>query len=200
MKPISTFNVRPSLPEPLQPLLRIAHNLRWSWDHAAIDVFRRLDRGLWETCNRNPIRFLGSLDQSVLDAAARDDSFIAHLNGVADKLDAYLSGEGSWFRREHPEADNMLVAYFSAEFGITECLSIFAGGLGVLAGDHLKATSDLGVPVVGVGLLYQEGYFRQYLNAAGWQAASRTTNWNCSPPRLSLMPLPFRSSSPEDGV
>lgn len=169
MKPISIFNVRPSLPEPLQPLLHIAHNLRWSWDHAAIDLFRRLDRDAWETYNRNPILFLGSLDQSVIDAASKDDSFLAHLRGVTEKLNSYLTGEGSWFRRDHSIDSNLLVAYFSAEFGITECLSIFAGGLGVLAGDHLKASSDLGLPLVGVGLLYQQGYFRQRLNAAGWQ-------------------------------
>ncbi len=176
MKSIRTFTVRPSLPEPLQPLLRIAHNLRWSWDHAAIDLFRRLDRDLWETCNRNPVLLLGSIDQSILEAAARDDSFLAHMNGVADKLASYVTGEGSWYRREHNKDGDMLVAYFSAEFGITECLSIFAGGLGVLAGDHLKASSDLGLPLVGVGLLYQEGYFRQYLNAAGWQQESFEDN------------------------
>jgi len=86
MKSIRTFTVRPSLPEPLQPLLRIGHNLRWSWDHAAIDLFRRLDRDLWESCNRNPVLLLGSIDQSVLEAAAKDDSFLAHMKGVADKL------------------------------------------------------------------------------------------------------------------
>ena len=112
---------------------------------------------------------LGSIEQSVLEAAAKDDSFLAHLHGVSKHLDAYLSGQGSWYQREHAENNDLLVAYFSLEFGITECLSIFAGGLGVLAGDHLKASSDLGLPLVGVGLLYQEGYFRQYLNAAGWQ-------------------------------
>lgn len=157
------------MPESLQPLLRIAHNLRWSWDHAGIDLFRRLGGNLWESCNRNPVLLLGSVDQSILEAAAKDDSFLAHMKGVTDKLDLYVSEEGSWYRREHGKEDDMLVAYFSAEFGITECLSIFAGGLGVLAGDHLKASSDLGLPLVGVGLLYQEGYFRQYLNAAGWQ-------------------------------
>lgn len=169
MKSIRTFNVRPSLPSALQPLLRLAYNLRWSWDHAEIDLFRRLDRDLWETCNRNPVRLLGAVQQSVLEAAAKDDSFLAHMRGVVDKLDSYLSGEGSWFRRHHGKENDMVVAYFSAEFGITECLSIFAGGLGVLAGDHLKASSDLGLPLVGVGLLYQQGYFRQFLNAAGWQ-------------------------------
>src|SRR5579872_312309 len=176
MKSIRTFNVRPSLPAVLQPLLRLAYNLRWSWDHAEIDLFRRLDRDLWETCNRNPVLVLGSVQQSVLEAAAKDDSFLAHMKGVVDKLDTYVTGEGSWYRRNHPEERDMLVAYFSAEFGITECLSIFAGGLGVLAGDHLKASSDLGLPLVGVGLLYQQGYFRQYLNAAGWQQEAFESN------------------------
>jgi starch phosphorylase len=168
MKPVATFKVRPSLPEALQPLLRIAYNLRWSWDAGAVQLFLRLDRDLWETTGHNPVLLLGSVDQAVLESAARDDSFLAHLQGVVDKLDWYASGEGTWYGREHKE-DRMVVAYFSAEFGLTECLSIFAGGLGVLAGDHLKAASDLGLPLVGVGLAYQQGYFRQYLNAAGWQ-------------------------------
>ena len=168
MKPVATFKVCPSLPEALQPLLRIAYNLRWSWDAGAVQLFLRLDRDLWETTGHNPVRLLGSVDQSVLEAAAHDDSFLAHLKGVVDKLDSHATGDGSWYRREHKNSE-MMVAYFSAEFGLAECLSIFAGGLGVLAGDHLKAASDLGLPLVGVGLAYQQGYFRQYLNAAGWQ-------------------------------
>ena len=176
MKPVATFTVKPSLPEALRPLLRIAYNLRWSWDHAAIDLFRRLDRDGWEKCNRNPILLLGSVQQSILQAAAEDESFLAHLRGVESKLNDYLAAEGSWYRREHGQDDSMLVAYFSAEFGITECLSIFAGGLGVLAGDHLKASSDLNLPLVGVGLLYQQGYFRQYLNVAGWQQEAFENN------------------------
>lgn len=176
MKPIGTLKVRPSLPEALKPLEKIAYNLRWSWDHAAIDLFRRFDRELWEKAARNPVRLLGIIDQSLLEAAAKDESFLAHMNGVAQRLEHYLEAKGAWYRREHPETDGMLVAYFSAEFGITECVPIFAGGLGVLAGDHLKAASDLGLPLVGVGLLYQEGYFRQYLNAAGWQQESMEDN------------------------
>jgi starch phosphorylase len=168
MKPVATFKVRPLLPEALQPLVRIAYNLRWSWDAGAVQLFLRLDRDLWEASGHNPVLLLGSVDQAALESAAQDDSFLAHLKGVVDKLDGYTSGAGTWYRREHKE-DQMVVAYFSAEFGITECLSIFAGGLGVLAGDHLKAASDLGLPLVGVGLAYQQGYFRQYLNAAGWQ-------------------------------
>jgi len=175
MKPIRTFKVRPSLPPLLEPLLGIALNLRWSWDHAAIQLFRRLDEDLWETSGHNPVLLLGMVDQLALATAASDDSFLAHMRGVDETLKRYVSGEGNWYGREH-EKDELLVAYFSAEFGITECLSIFAGGLGVLAGDHLKAASDLGLPLIGVGLLYQQGYFRQYLNIAGWQQEAYEEN------------------------
>jgi starch phosphorylase len=175
MKPIRTFKVRPSLPPRLQPLLEIAHNLRWSWDHAAVQLFLRLDRDLWEKCGHNPVLLLGTVDQATMEAAACDDSFLAHMSGVAERLKLYLSGEGNWYSREHGQ-NELRVAYFSAEFGITECLSIFAGGLGMLAGDHLKAASDLGLPLVGVGLLYQQGYFRQFLNRAGWQQEAYEDN------------------------
>ena len=166
----------PSLPEPLEHLREIAYNLRWAWDHDSIELFRRLDSDLWETTGHNPVRLLGSIDQARLVAAAADDSFLAHLERVWRDFEACLKGQGSWFRRNHPSSENLLVAYFSAEFGLTECLSIFAGGLGVLAGDHLKSASDLGVPLVGVGLLYQQGYFRQYLNQAGWQQEAYEDN------------------------
>jgi len=185
MKPVRTFKVHPSLPEVLLPLLNIAYNLRWSWDHAAIELFRRLDHDLWEKCGHNPVALLGIVDQEILAAAAADDSFLAHMRGVAETLDQYLSGQGAWYTREHGEEKRLLVAYFSAEFGITECLSIFAGGLGVLAGDHLKAASDLALPLVGVGLLYQQGYFRQYLNGAGWQQeAYEDNNFHTLPIKL----------------
>jgi starch phosphorylase len=175
MKPIRTFTVRPSLPPVLLPLLEIAHNLRWSWDHAAIELFRRLDSDLWETSGHNAVLLLGTVDQAALEVVSSDDSFLAHMRGAAETLKSYVSGDGSWYRRNHGR-DELAVAYFSAEFGITECLSIFAGGLGVLAGDHLKAASDLGLPLVGVGLLYQQGYFRQYLNGAGWQQEAYEDN------------------------
>ena len=169
LKPISTVKVLPRVPAALSPLTQIAHNLRWSWDHAAIELFRRLDADLWESCGHNPMVLLGSVEQSQLEEAANDEAFLAHMRGVAEQFEHYIQSEATWFHREHAQQKELLVAYFSAEFGITECLSIFAGGLGVLAGDHLKAASDLGIPLVGVGLLYQQGYFRQYLNAAGWQ-------------------------------
>src|SRR5271157_3116021 len=172
MKPVHTFRVIPSLPAPLEGLRLVSHNLRWAWDHNTIELFRRLDSDLWESTGHNPVRMLGTIDQAALESAAKDESFLAHLQRTAGELEAYLSAEFNWYRRTYPETDGLLVAYFSAEFGLTECLSIFAGGLGVLAGDHLKSASDLGVPLVAVGLLYQQGYFRQYLDAAGWQQES----------------------------
>jgi starch phosphorylase len=159
----------PSLPGPLEPLREIAYNLRWAWDHDTIELFRRLDAELWEASGHNPVRMLGMIEQEKLEAVAADDAFLAHLERVRQDLESYLRSEHSWHRRTHTRSDRFLAAYFCAEFGLTECLSIFAGGLGILAGDHLKSASDLGVPLVGVGLLYQQGYFRQYLNEAGWQ-------------------------------
>lgn len=170
MKPVHSFTVVPKLPTELESLRSIAYNLRWAWSHDSIELFRRLDRELWETVEHNPVLMLGTIEQAKLEAAARDDAFLAHLQQVEHSLKEYLSPEHSWFYRTHGcESDLPVIAYFSAEFGLTECLSIFAGGLGMLAGDHLKSASDLGVPLVGVGLLYQQGYFRQYMNQSGWQ-------------------------------
>lgn len=176
MRPIGAFNVAPALPPRLEPLRRIAYNLWWAWNHDAIELFRRLDSELWEATGHNPVLMLGSISQAQLEAAAGDEAFLAHVERVARDLETYLAGEGSWFRRVYGRADRFSVAYFSAEFGLTECLSIFAGGLGVLAGDHLKSASDLGVPLVGVGLLYQQGYFKQYLNESGWQQEAYEDN------------------------
>ena len=166
----------PSLPAPLEGLRQLAHNLRWAWDHNTIELFRRLDSDLWESTGHNPVRMLGLLEQGQLQALARDESLLAHLARTTRELETYLAAESTWYRRTYGKVEGLQVAYFSAEFGLSECVSIFAGGLGVLAGDHLKSASDLGVPLVAVGLLYQQGYFRQYLNAAGWQQESYVDN------------------------
>ncbi len=177
MKPIHTFSVVPNLPQEIEALRAIAYNLRWCWSHESIELFRRLDRDLWETAGHNPVLLLGTIEQSKLEAAAHDEAFLAHLHRVESHLQTYVAGEGTWFCRTHGcERDLPTIAYFSAEFGLTECLSIFAGGLGILAGDHLKSASDLGVPLVGVGLLYQQGYFRQYLSQSGWQQEAYVDN------------------------
>ncbi|WAC06415.1 MAG: alpha-glucan family phosphorylase [Thermodesulfobacteriota bacterium] len=176
MKPIKTFNVSPSIPEKLLPLKELAYNFRWTWNHATIELFRRLDSELWEKCFHNPVLMLGRIDQHLLQSMLDDEGFMSHLSGVYAHFQRYVSQDACWFPRVSGQDGKACIAYFSAEFGITECLSIFAGGLGVLAGDHLKSASDLGVPLVGVGLLYQEGYFHQYLNEAGWQQESYEEN------------------------
>jgi starch phosphorylase len=173
MKPALTFHVIPALPARLARLRDVAYNLRWAWNNDAIELFRRLDPELWGSTNHNPVLLLGTVSQDALSAAASDEGFLAHFDRVVEDLDTYLAGESTWYARtygaSHTDPKQPLVAYFSAEFGITGCLAIFAGGLGVLSGDHLKSASDLGIPLVGIGLLYQQGYFRQYINEAGWQ-------------------------------
>jgi len=177
MKPVRTFSVVPSLPPQIEAVRELAFNLHWCWSHDTIELFRRLDRNLWEQVGHNPVVLLGSIEQEKLEAAARDDAFLAHLQRVHATLRAYLNDERTWFQRTcGKEASPPLVAYFCAEFGLTECLSIFAGGLGILAGDHLKSASDLGIPLVAVGLLYQQGYFKQYLNQSGWQQEAYDDN------------------------
>jgi starch phosphorylase len=176
MKPVHSFNVMPSLPASLEGLRRLAYNLRWSWDHDSIELFRRLDGDLWESSGHNPVRMLGAMDQAQLEASAQDEALLAQMQRILQELDSYLGSQSTWYQRTYSKLDGLQVAYFSAEFGLTECLSIFAGGLGILAGDHLKSASNLGIPLVGVGLLYQQGYFSQYLNAAGWQQESYTDN------------------------
>ncbi len=176
IKFVNTFQVIPSIPARLEKLRELAYNLHWSWHHEAIDLFRRLDSDLWESSGHNPVLMLGRIGQNRLEAVAEDPGFLAHLERVYQELQSYLTDRSTWFCRTYRQWDSPLVAYFSAEFGVTECMSIFAGGLGVLAGDHLKSASDLGIPLVGVGLLYQQGYFRQYLNESGWQQEAYEDN------------------------
>jgi glycogen phosphorylase len=177
MRPSHTFRVIPSLPGKLERLRDLAHNLWWAWNHEAIDLFRRLDRDLWESTRHNPVLMLGTIRQERLEQAAEDDGFMSHFDRVYREFERYLKSKSTWYHRSYGQAGEAQsaaepgprIAYFSAEFGLTESLSIYAGGLGILAGDHLKSASDLGLPLVGVGLLYQQGYFRQYLNPDGWQ-------------------------------
>ncbi|MDJ0708387.1 MAG: alpha-glucan family phosphorylase [Leptolyngbyaceae cyanobacterium MO_188.B28] len=169
MRPIRTFNVTPALPQRLESLRKLAYNLHWDWDFETTDLFRRLDPDLWESSRYNPVLMLGAINQARLQEVSEDEGFLAQMERVAQRLEGYLS-ERTWYRKHRPapQSDECF-AYFSMEFGLTSCMPVYSGGLGVLAGDHLKSASDLGLPLVGVGLLYQEGYFAQYLNADGWQ-------------------------------
>ena len=160
--PYKEFLVRPALPQQLSRLAELSMNLLWTWDHGIRGLFRRLDPGQWRSSGHNPVLMLGRLSQGALEKAAADPRFLSQYRRACDRLDSYLqTGDGA--------PRDRLVGYFSMEYGLTECMSIYSGGLGVLSGDHLKAASDLGIPLVGVGLLYQKGYLEQSLNPDGWQ-------------------------------
>ncbi|HEX7104105.1 MAG TPA: alpha-glucan family phosphorylase [Nitrolancea sp.] len=159
----------PRIPPKLRSLRGLALNLWWVWNDEARSLFVDLDPELWQRTAHNPILLLDEIEQDRLDAAARDPNFLSRLTAVEHQLGAYMRAGSTWYGRSNGATTTPSIAYFSAEFGVTECLSIFAGGLGVLAGDHLKSSSDLGLPLVGVGLLYQEGYFHQLLSDSGWQ-------------------------------
>jgi len=165
---IREFHVRTNLPPELKPLQEIAMNLWFSWTWEAVQLFIRLSPDLWEKSYQNPVLMLGSLTQEELEKAARDESFVGNVQRVHQNLADYLKAPG-WFQEVHGEETGFQVAYFSCEFGIDEGLPIYSGGLGVLSGDTLKSASDLGLPLVGIGLLYQKGYFRQVLSLDGWQ-------------------------------
>lgn len=170
MRAIRRFTVRPVLPPALAPLGEIAGNLRWSWDPEAQDVFEYVDPTLWESTGRDPVKLLGAVGRQRLDELAGDAAFLERLGGVRADLERYLTGD-RWYQRRLAAGDEgpRAIAYFSPEFGITAVLPQYSGGLGILAGDHLKAASDLGVPIIGVGLLYRHGYFKQALSREGWQ-------------------------------
>ncbi len=175
MKPLRTFRIEPSLPDELSGLLDLAYNLRWSWRGEVREVFRRLDARLWETTEHNPVAMLGQVEQSRLEAVTKDAGFMTQFRREHDELQEYLARKG-WWCQKYGQCKTPQMAYFCAEFGLTECIPIYSGGLGILAGDHLKSASELCLPLVGVGLLYQQGYFRQRLNADGWQLESFPRN------------------------
>lgn len=177
MRPLRQLTVVPTLPPNLEPLRELAFNLWWTWEREALSLFRRLDAKLWEQTYHNPVAMLGQISQEKLDAAAEDSAFLARLDVIHKKFRDYHE-TASWFETAHNDVglNTLKIAYFSMEFGLTECMPLYSGGLGVLAGDHLKSTSYLGLPFVAVGLLYQHGYFRQTLTADGWQMADYPTN------------------------
>lgn len=171
---IQSFRVVPYLPESLKPLMEIGTNLWWTWNAEAISLFSRLDRELWEATKHNPVKLLGAISQEKLDRAAMDKTFIHQLNTVQVNLREHMASSG-WYGQVAPTIRGgagdkpCRIAYFCAEFGLTECFQIYSGGLGGLAGDHLKSAAELGLPLVAVGLLYRKGYFHQYLNPDGYQ-------------------------------
>jgi starch phosphorylase len=170
-----SFEVVADLPNPLRPLRDIAYNFRWTWHHETRDLFREMERQLWDKVGHNPVQFIANLSAERMQRLCDDENFIAKLNSCAENLKQYMSSP-TWFDQTYVgKRDSTLIAYFCAEFGVSESLPIYSGGLGILAGDHLKAASDLGLPLVGVGLLYAKGYFKQFLSHDGWQQENYPT-------------------------
>jgi starch phosphorylase len=168
MQIVRSFTVLPALPDSLKDLETIARNIFWSWNPEFTELFKRIDSNLWTACGHNPISLLGTVSQARLEALAENEGFLRELHRAVEKLNSYING-ATWFDKVCSKSAKPIIAYFSAEFGVHECLPIYAGGLGILAGDHLKSASDLGIPLIGVGLLYQRGYFRQSLDMDGRQ-------------------------------
>ncbi|WP_058235446.1 alpha-glucan family phosphorylase [Devriesea agamarum] len=187
MKPIQTIRVASDLPEQLTPLRDLALNLRWTWRQDTKDLFRYIDPEAFSRSGESPIGMLPLVRSGRLAELARDEEFLARMRGELGELEAYMSSD-RWFQRTVESTPGAVpsIAYFSMEFGVTPTLPIYSGGLGILAGDHLKSASDLGVPLVGIGLLYQYGYFSQSLNREGWQQENYQVN---HPSDLPILPV-----------
>ncbi|MCE9615765.1 MAG: alpha-glucan family phosphorylase [Lentisphaerae bacterium] len=166
MKRIQLFNIAPSIPEKIRFLEVLARNYWWSWNPPAAELFQRMDAQLWESVGLNPVRFLSAIPQKRFEVLAKDKAFVAHVEQVRD---LFQKAVVETTERNGSEPSTRWAAYFSLEYGIHESLRIYSGGLGVLAGDHLKAASDLDLPLVAVGLFYRQGFFQQHLNQDGWQ-------------------------------
>jgi len=158
----------PDLPQRLDRLFELATDLWWTWNAAARNVFRDLDYQLWRATDHNPVKLLRLINPERLQHAAQDPVFLRQYDSALKALDRARSGEGTWWAQRHG-TNSKAIAYFSAEFAIHQSLPIYAGGLGVLAGDHCKEASDLGVPLIAIGFMYPQGYFRQSVSGEGWQ-------------------------------
>ena len=185
------ITVNPQLPKRIEKLSEIANNLWWSWNTEFLRLFQRIDGDLWEESNKNPVKFLKHVSQERLEAVTKDIGFLKEYDKVVLNFDGYMNSKNTWFSKKYPEEKNDLIAYFSAEYGIDETIPIYSGGLGILSGDHLKSASDLGIPLVAVGLLYKNGYFHQKINGYGDQE----TEYN----NIELSDLPINLVKDENG-
>lgn len=179
------FNVLPNLPEKLKPLLALCYNMSWAWDAETFGLFRDMDPDLWSETDHNPVLHLYRIPQEKLESISKDEGFMYRIEAALQRLDKYMK-RPTWYDKIKKDLpSDFSVAYFSLEFGIAECLPIYSGGLGVLAGDHLKSASDVGIPLKAVGLLYSVGYFHQYLSNDGWQQERYVINdYNIAPVKV----------------
>lgn len=163
------ITVNPQLPKRIEKLSKIGYNLWWSWNTEFLKLFKEIDIDLWESVNKNPIKFLKLVTQEKLEKAAQSPEFLKKYDKVVENFEDYMKSKNNWFEKKYPDNKNDVIAYFSAEYGLDQTLAIYSGGLGILSGDHLKSASDLGVPLVAIGLLYKKGYFNQKINGNGIQ-------------------------------
>jgi len=176
------ITVNPQLPKRIENLGKIANNLWWSWNTEFLGLFKQIDRDLWETTEKNPVKFLKLVSQERLEEAAQNNNFLKQYDQIVENFEDYKNSKNTWFSRNYPENKEDVIAYFSAEYGLDQILSIYSGGLGILSGDHLKSASDLGIPLVAVGLLYKSGYFHQKINGYGEQETEyKKINISCLP-------------------
>ena len=185
------ITVNPQLPKRSGKLSEIANNLWWSWNTEFLRLFKIIDRDLWETCEKNPVKFLKRVSQDRLEAVVENTDFLREYDRLAKEFDDYITSKNTWFSNKYPENKKDLIAYFSAEYGLDQTIPIYSGGLGILSGDHLKSASDLGIPLVAVGLLYKNGYFHQKINGNGEQE----TEYN----NIELSNLPINPVKDENG-
>ncbi len=163
------ITVNPQLPKRIEKLGEISNNLWWSWNTEFLRLFQKIDMDLWEQCSKNPVKFLKQVSQDRLEKVSKDITFLKEYDKVAENFEDYMNSKNTWFSNKYPGNKKDLIAYFSAEYGLDQTIPIYSGGLGILSGDHLKSASDLGIPLVAVGLLYKHGYFNQKINGYGQQ-------------------------------
>ena len=178
--------VNPQLPKSIEKLGEISENLWWSWNTEFLKIFKEIDIDLWEQCNKNPVKFLRLVDQEKLERASTDPEILKNYRVNVDNFESYMKSRTTWFSKQYPENKDDVIAYFSAEYGLDETLPIYAGGLGILSADHLKSASDLGIPIVAIGLLYKNGYFNQKINRNGEQVSEY---YNVEMDNLPIKPL-----------
>ena len=163
------ITVTPQLPERIKELTTVASNLWWTWNTDFLRLFKQIDGDLWETVGKNPVKFLKLVSQDRLEKITENVEFLKEYDKIVENFHNYMNSKNTWFRKNYPDNQNDLIAYFSAEYGLDQILPIYSGGLGILSGDHLKSASDLGIPLVAVGLLYRKGFFHQKINGYGQQ-------------------------------
>ncbi len=171
MKFAGMVKVTPNIPPNIIRIKELSYNVWWSWNPEAVKLYQLIDERLWEEVYHNPVKFLLNVTQTKIEKAAKSRTYLELYNKIMEEFDSYMKDENTWFCQTFPDCKNDLIAYFSAEYGIHESLPIYSGGLGILAGDHVKSASDIGLPYVGIGLLYKQGYFTQKLTNEGWQEA-----------------------------